>query len=115
MKTHRAIVSCLLLLTLALLSGSALAAESEGVVNINEADEGQLALLPRVGPALAIRIIEHRKENGPFEAPEDLMLVRGIGEKTFAQMERYIAVSGATTLAKKIRTGQLEKPAPADG
>jgi len=65
-------------LALGLAALPALAAEE--VVNVNDADAGQLALLPRVGPALAARIVEHRDENGKFSAPEDLMLVRGIGE-----------------------------------
>ena len=76
---------------------------AEGTVNVNEADASQLALLPRVGPALSARIIEYREETGKFKAPEDLMLVRGIGEKTFELMEPYVAVTGKTTLTEKVR------------
>ena len=73
------------------------------VVNINTADASQLALLPRVGPALSQRILDFRKDNGDFEAPEELILVRGIGEKTFELLEPYVVVKGETTLTEKIR------------
>jgi competence protein ComEA len=54
-----------------------------GKVNINTADESTLESLPRVGPAMAARIIAWRTANGRFTAIEDLMSVSGIGEKTF--------------------------------
>lgn len=83
----------------------ALAADA-GKVNVNEASAEQLVLLPRVGPSIAARIVEFREENGEFAAPEDLMLVRGIGEKTFELLEPYVALSGETTLTEKVRTGR---------
>lgn len=95
------------LCALAVTAFPALAAEApaaKGVVNVNTADAGQLALLPRVGPAVAERILEHRKASGPFKSLEDLMLVRGIGEKTFALMKPYVTLSGQTTLTQKVRT-----------
>ena len=52
-------------------------------VNINTADAVTLETLPRVGPAMAARIIAWRETNGRFTAIEDLMSVTGIGEKTF--------------------------------
>ena len=54
-----------------------------GKVNINTADEPTLETLPRVGPAMAARILAWRTANGRFTAVEDLMSVSGIGEKTF--------------------------------
>ena len=72
-----------------------------GKVNINSATEEQLALLPRVGEVVAQRILEFREKNGRFKAPEDLMLVKGIGEKTFELIEPYVSVSGETTLTEK--------------
>ncbi|MGH9379813.1 MAG: ComEA family DNA-binding protein [Thermoanaerobaculia bacterium] len=73
-----------------------------GKVNINTAGPEQLELLPRVGPALSSRIVEYREKNGGFRAPEDLMLVRGIGEASFERLKPYVAVSGETTLAEKV-------------
>lgn len=84
---------------------AALPAAAQGKkVNVNTADTVQLSLLPRVGPSVAQRIVEFRKENGPFKRPEDLMLVRGIGEKTFELLKPYLAVSGETTLKEKVRS-----------
>jgi competence protein ComEA len=63
-----------------------------GKVNINTADEAALETLPRVGPAMAQRIIEWRKKNGRFTAVEELMSVTGVGEKTFDQLKDRITL-----------------------
>jgi competence protein ComEA len=72
-------------------------------VNVNSATAEQLQLLPRIGPAVAARIVEHREKNGAFKSAEDLMLVRGIGESTFELLQPYVTLSGATTLTEKVR------------
>ena len=82
---------------------AAAAAEASGVVNVNTASAAQLELLPRIGPSVAQRIVEHREENGKFASLEDLMLVRGVGERTFALLKPYVALSGETTLKEKVR------------
>jgi competence protein ComEA len=102
-------------LTLALaaaLAGEAIAAgiEARPQVNLNTATAAQLQLLPRVGPALAARIVEFRTANGGFKAPDELMRVKGIGEKSFRQLEPYVAVKGDTTLTEKVH---LARPAQA--
>ena len=73
------------------------------VVNINTAGAEQLQLLPRVGPALANRIIEFRESNGLFKTVDELVAVKGIGETSLAKLEPYITTSGATTLESKVR------------
>ena len=106
-----------LVLAIGLLTGAAFAADAP-VVNINTADTTELALLPRVGPALSERIVLFRDENGKFKDPADLMLVRGIGERTFELMEAYLVVEGETTLTQKVRTSDAERrleKAQADG
>jgi competence ComEA-like helix-hairpin-helix protein len=79
------------------------AAAPAGVVNINTADLAQLSNLPRVGAKAAQRIIDYRKEHGPFQKTSDLMQVKGFGEKRFEALSRYVTVSGNTTLASKIK------------
>jgi competence protein ComEA len=87
-----------------------------GKVNINQASATQIALLPRIGEKVAERVLDYRKSHGPFARPEGLMEVKGIGEKMFLTLKPYIAVSGPTTLAAKVRLGSARKregPAPA--
>ena len=69
----------------------ALAVKGEKV-DLNLASGRQLESLPGIGPALAQRIIDHREKNGPFRRIEDLMNVRGIGEKKFLKLEDGIRV-----------------------
>ena len=71
-------------------------------VNINTASPAELEYLPRLGAKVAARIVEHRKEK-PFARPEDLMEVKGIGEKLFVTLKPYVSVSGPTTLNAKVR------------
>jgi comEA protein len=61
-------------------------------ININTAQLDELQKLPRVGPAIAQRILDYRKDNGNFKRIEDLMKVRGIGEKVFGQLKDLITV-----------------------
>ena len=87
-----------------------------GKVNINQASATQIALLPRIGEKVAGRVLDYRKSHGPFARPEDLMEVKGIGEKMLLTLKPYVAVSGPTTLAAKVRLGSSRKkegPAPA--
>ncbi len=56
----------------------------DGRIDINTADQAQLETLPRIGPALAQRIIQWRETNGRFRSVDDLLAVPGIGEKLLA-------------------------------
>ncbi len=96
----------------AALAGSVLAATPAGdaQVNINTATVQELQLLPRVGPALAQRIVDFRTSNGPFKAPEELARVKGIGEKSFARLQPYVTTTGATSLKEKVRSPKTAKP-----
>jgi competence ComEA-like helix-hairpin-helix protein len=106
MRKFTQLTTLVLVLAFTLTSAPAFAADNANVVNINDANASQLAKLPRVGPALAGRILEFREENGKFEATEDLMLVRGIGEKTFLLMESFVTVEGKTTLTEKVSSSE---------
>ena len=61
-------------------------------VNINTADLDELQTLPRIGEKVAQRIIDYRKEHGPFKKIEELMKVQGVGEKTFKLLKDRIEV-----------------------
>ena len=50
----------------------------------------QLDELPGIGPVYASRIIESREKDGPFYFPEDVMEVKGIGEKRFEQIMKWL-------------------------
>jgi len=66
--------------------------EASGLVNINTAGAEELDSLPGVGPATAAAILEFRREHGPFQRVEDLLEVRGIGEKKLARMRDRITL-----------------------
>jgi len=80
------------------------ASASTGTININSASAEQIALLPRVGLKLAERVVEYRKTNGAFKKVEDLMEVKGVGEKLFVVLRPHLTVSGNTTLTQKVKS-----------
>jgi competence protein ComEA len=75
------------------------AAAASALINLNSASVAQLEALPGVGRATAERIVEYRQKNGGFKKPEDLMNVRGIGEKSFLKLKPLITVATARTSA----------------
>ena len=66
-------------------------AQSE-LIDLNAATAMELETLPGVGPRTAERILEYRREYGGFERIEDLMDVRGIGERTFLRLKPLVKV-----------------------
>jgi len=73
-------------------SAGASEAAGDGRINLNVADAAQLQSLPRIGPALADRIIEWRETNGGFTSVEDLLAVPGIGDKMLASLRELVTV-----------------------
>lgn len=73
-------------------SGGAGPSGGDGRVNLNSADVAALDTLPRIGPALAQRIIDWREENGRFTSVEDLLAVPGIGDKMLEALRDLVAV-----------------------
>jgi competence protein ComEA len=64
-------------------------------VDLNTATATELMQLPRVGARTAARIIEFRKAHGPFQRPEELMNVKGIGEKAFLRLKPHVRTGTA--------------------
>jgi competence protein ComEA len=64
-------------------------------VNLNTATVTELMQLPRVGQKTAERIVSFRKQHGGFQRPEELMNVKGIGEKSFARLKPFLAATSA--------------------
>lgn len=67
-------------------------AQKYDVVNINTATQTELETLPGIGPSLALKIINYRKENGKFSSIEQIKDVSGIGESKFESLKGYITI-----------------------
>jgi competence protein ComEA len=90
-KKTKHILATILLITFVAGAGLVTALAQEQVkVNINKASVDELSTLKRIGPSYAQRIVDYRQKNGPFEKPEDIMKVQGIGIKTFEANKDFI-------------------------
>lgn len=65
-----------------------------GKININTATAEQLSMLPGIGATTAENIVAYRNENGVFISLDDLLKVKGFGEKRLEQLKDYITVAG---------------------
>ena len=70
-------------------------------VNLNTATQAQLETLPGIGAAAAKRILEYRQKNGNFKKVEELMNVKGLGEKSFLKLKQHLTVAAATPASDK--------------
>lgn len=66
--------------------------QAKSKVNINKANQEELAKLPDIGPKIAEEIIKYREKNGPFKNIEDIKKVSGIGDKKFEKLKDLITV-----------------------
>lgn len=107
----RSLVSHLMVLSLVLASLAPLAAQDNtatprattpaaALVNLNTASPSELATLPGIGPRTAQLIVEHREKNGGFKKVEELMHVRGIGEKSFLRLKELVTVGEKAPAAR---------------
>ena len=74
----------------------AAAAAPKTTVNLNTATIEQLAALPGIGQKTAERILEYRTKNGGFKKIEELMNVKGIGEKSFLKLKPLVSAPPKT-------------------
>jgi competence protein ComEA len=68
---------------------------STAIVNLNTASASDLEGLPGIGAKTAARIVEYRQKNGPFKKVEELMNVRGVGEKNFLKLKPQLTIAAA--------------------
>jgi competence protein ComEA len=66
--------------------------QTESRININAASIEELERLPGIGPALASRIVEHRRKHGPFKRPQDVVIVRGLSAKLYRRIAPLIRI-----------------------
>ena len=66
---------------------------SSDAINLNSATASQFADLPGIGVKTAELIVQYRVKNGPFKKIEEIMNVRGIGEKSFLRIRDRITVA----------------------
>ena len=81
-----------ILIMLAAFIAGTLSVSAMEKININTAPVEQLVQLDRIGAKYADRIVEYRETYGPFNNPEDIMNVKGIGEKTWEANKDRIVV-----------------------
>lgn len=113
MKTRTKSRTMLLgLLATLVLAGQALAAKEapKAPVDVNQASVEQLMTLPGVGATKAQAIIAYRQAT-PFKTSEELVNVKGIGDKLYAKLAPFVTVSGATTSQQSQKPGTAEKSA----
>ncbi len=67
-------------------------ASVQAMVNLNQAEVEQLATLPGIGPAIAQRIIEYRSKVGGFTSIDQVLQVKGVGEKTLGKISSMVTV-----------------------
>ena len=88
-SVKKVLVYCLLVLAMSFVCQPAFSAEK---INLNTAPIEQLVELTGIGETIAQRIVEYR-ENKKFETVDELVNVKGIGEKTLAKIRDQITVT----------------------
>jgi comEA protein len=74
-------------------AASTAAAAQKATINLNTATLDQLETLPGIGRKTAERILEQRQKSGGFKKIEELMNVKGIGEKSFLKIKPMVFVA----------------------
>ncbi len=91
---HKALflLPCIIIFFSLALAADSIATNEKELININTASAEELQALPGIGPSISKRIVAFREENGPYKKIEDIMKVKGIGEKSFQKIKHLITV-----------------------
>ena len=84
-------------------------------VNINTANSEELQQVPGIGPATASKILQMRKSYGAFKSVDDLLAIRGLGEKRLDKMRKYLTVgrgAPSSNPASPNKPASATKPSP---
>lgn len=83
---------CAMVVCLMAVSGVVIA-DNAPKININTATVQELTQLEGIGDAYARRIVEHRENHGAFKSVDELVNVKGVGEKTLEKNRHKITVA----------------------
>ena len=81
-------------------------------ININTATSAELQQVPGIGPATAQKILQMRKSYGAFKRVDDLLAIRGLGEKRLDKMRKYLTVGKVSTPKAAQPAAQSLPPPP---
>ncbi len=76
-------------------------ASAAETINLNSATAAQIASLPGIGQKTAELVVQYRQKNGPFKKIEEIMNVRGIGEKSFLRIKDRLTVAATKVEGSK--------------
>ncbi|HYL84388.1 MAG TPA: helix-hairpin-helix domain-containing protein [Candidatus Angelobacter sp.] len=79
-------------------------------ININTATSEELQQVPGIGPATAQKILQMRKSYGPFKSVDDLLAIRGLGEKRLNKMRKFLTVGKTSPLKTPQSVPLSERP-----
>ena len=79
------------------------------LTDLNRADRAQLEQIPGIGPGLAKRIDDHRRDKGPFRSVEELRQVRGIGPATLDKVRAYLHIETPPSTEPSLEPLVLER------
>lgn len=105
-RTALLFLACCVLLSIAAANKKPPAAP----VNLNTATSEELQLVPGIGPVTAEKILQMRKAYGPFKSVDDLLAIKGIGQKRLEKMRRYLTVGRGASQSKP--AAATKSPAP---
>jgi competence protein ComEA len=108
----RVFLSLCVLLSLSAASNSTKKKPPAKPVNINTATSEELQQVPGIGPATAQKIQQMRKSYGPFKSVDDLLAIRGLGQKRLDKMRKYLTVGKTNSL--KNETPSAKPAAPSE-